>query len=112
VAITIETIAFISALLGLAGALWNAYHKLYSAKEQIHTEQLRIVHRLEILEREIDAQKDRLTLGVNGCLEKVDHMKTRLVGTQNETQNRVSQMESYLQKNTAFEIRSWGGPGH
>lgn len=108
--ITLETIGYISAILGLAGALWNAYHKLYSAKEQIHTEQLRIVHRLEILEREMDSQKDVFTLGVKGALDQVDHMKTRLVGGQNELRNRVSQIEAYMQKNTSYEIRTWGRP--
>jgi hypothetical protein len=90
--------------LPIVTALW----KLSSLRERMTDQIQEVNHRLDMLTSKVENLDDKVTLGVNGLKELIDHRSIRLNDADKRHEGRINELEGWLVKNTAFERRDRG----
>lgn len=104
-----STIAIIASLLGIAVALCTIASFLLRAVNAIHglrQAQERLAGQIERESSDLRHELEKQTLTINGYRERVEHVNLRLTNNTEKLMVRMTDVENFLQKTTAFEYRS------
>lgn len=99
--IAITILQFIVLILPIAGLVWHASAMRAALKADI-TEN---AHRLDLIEAHFEDLNDRYVLAFNGLREKVEHIRERSANEERRQSERLTDVESFLEKTTNFNRR-------
>jgi hypothetical protein len=94
-------LGFIAFAIPIVGALW----KLFSVREELQTKILGNQHRLDLLDQRIEHLVDQQKLFLNGIQERVQHTRDRSKHAEEALDLRLSDLEGFVEKTTAFNRR-------
>ncbi|NJO78082.1 MAG: hypothetical protein HC827_05830 [Cyanobacteria bacterium RM1_2_2] len=102
-------VEFVIAGLGiLTGtiSIFTSYSKLQNVLNRLEKRDLELKEQIHQIQLKLEHQSDKTELLFNGLKEKIEHVKLRVTTDLKQTHTIVSDVESYLQKNTPYERRS------
>jgi Tfp pilus assembly protein PilN len=90
-----------AALIPIVGALW----KLFAMREQLQAGIVANQHRIDLLEQNIAHLADQQELFLNGLKETLGHVRARTQHAEQLLDSRLSDLEGFIEKTTAFTKR-------
>ena len=99
--LTLGILAFIAFAIPIIGSLW----KIFSIREQLQTEILGNRHKLELQQQELTHLIDQQKLFLNGIQERLQHVRDRSKHAEEDLDLRLSDLERFIEKTTAFTKR-------
>jgi len=97
-------IGLIVLALPIIGALW----RLFTIKELLQAAIQENRHRVEMLEQKTNHLVDQQGLFLNGIQERLQHVRDRSKHEEEDLDRRLTDLESFLEKSTAFTKRNRG----
>jgi IS4 transposase len=99
--VTIAVLQFIVFSLPIVGALWA----VFSVRSKLQSDIKDNAHRLDLVESHFENMADKHLLAFNGLRELVEHVRSRSTREEEKLDDRLSDLECYLEKTTAFQRR-------
>lgn len=103
-AANLAILGFIAFAIPIVGALW----RLFSIREQLQTKILENRHLLDLQQQEILHLVDQQKLFLNGIQERLQHVRDRSKHAEEFLDQRLSDLEGFVEKTTAFTKRRSG----
>lgn len=97
----LAALAFIAFSMPIVGSLW----KIFAIREQLQLAIIDNRHRLELLEKNGEHLIDQQVLALKGITEQLQHVRDRSLHAEALLDSRLSDLEQFTEKNTAFERR-------
>lgn len=97
-------LGFVVFSIPIIGALW----KIFNVRSELQAEILANRHRVELLEQNVEHLIDQQTLALNNLKEMAQHTRSRSQHAEQLLDARLSDLEGFVEKTTAFTKRSRG----
>lgn len=98
---TIAFIVLFSTMVPIISSLW----KVFSIRESLSNDILACRHRIELLEHESNSAREIQASFLRGIQERLQHVRDRSSNSEEKLARRLEDLESYVEKTTAFEKR-------
>lgn len=99
--ITVGILEFIAYSTPIVAALWA----VFSIRSKLQLEIKDNAHRLDLVESHFENLADKHLLAFNGLREVAEHVRTRSAREEEKLDERVIDVECYLEKTTSFQRR-------
>lgn len=99
--ITIGILEFIVYAIPIVGALWA----VFSVRLRLQSDIKDNAHRLDLVETHFANMDDKQILAYNGLRELTEHVRERSADKETKLNERLVDVECYLEKTTAFQRR-------
>ncbi|MBW4542430.1 MAG: hypothetical protein KME43_25340 [Myxacorys chilensis ATA2-1-KO14] len=98
-------ISVLSFCFGIMAFVWKASTTVAAMKTDLRELNLVVQHNGQLGDEKLGRMNDCIVLGFNNVKEALQHLRTRQLNEQTETDHRVEDLEDFLAKTTAFEKR-------